>query len=403
MNQQSKMKVLWITSAYPSDEQPGSGVFHETQVQALVRLGVEVTVICPVPRNLAVFRTVKKQYQLHDEIPFVYRRNEVTVYRPRYMALPGQLRWSQPDKRIAATVLQTMKDYQLKPDLIHAHFAMPSGGAARLVASETSLPWILTLHGSDVNVYPHYSPIARRAFIQSVRAANQVLAVGESLLHTTKAMTGRSCSVLPIGIDLQRFQQPTQSKELLRKLLQLPQDKKIITFVGRLTEAKGVNELLEAIDQLPKDAAVVFVGDGPARGKLKQHPALNTRLFLPGQVENERVKDYLVASDAFALPSYTEGMPTVVIEALALKLPVICTKVGSVPDLFGKHRSLLIEPKSVSALVDRIDEVLYRDGYPSEIRQELFEQIHANYDVDRNASELLNQYRKTQEVASLHG
>jgi hypothetical protein len=54
-----KMNVLWITSTYPTDEQPGAGVFHETQVQALAKLGVEVTVICPVPRNPAMLRSVK--------------------------------------------------------------------------------------------------------------------------------------------------------------------------------------------------------------------------------------------------------------------------------------------------------------------------------------------------------
>jgi teichuronic acid biosynthesis glycosyltransferase TuaC len=397
------MNVLWITSTYPSDEQPGAGVFHETQVQALAKLGVEVTVICPVPRNPPVLRSVKKQYQLYEEIPFVYKRKGIVVYRPRYTALPGQLRWSQPDKRIASVILETMKAQKVKPDLIHAHFAMPSGGAARWVAKEHRLPWLLTLHGSDVNVYPHYSPGAKRAFIQSVQSATQVIAVGKSLQHKTRVITGRTSSILPIGVDLARFQQPEQPKLLLRKLLQLPQDKKIITFVGRLTEAKGVFELEEAINRLPKEVAVVFVGEGPAHEKLRQHPELGTRLFLAGQVENARVKDYLGASDAFTLPSYTEGMPTVVIEALALKLPVICTKVGSVPDLFGKHQQQLIEAKTVSSLVDRIHDVLYGHGYPTEVQEELYKRIQENYDVDQNALELMNHYQQTQEASSLHG
>lgn len=406
MNQQRSnraMNVLWITSTYPSDEHPGAGVFHETQVQAVARLGVEVTVICPVPRNPAVLRSVKKQYQLHEDIPFVYKRKGIVVYRPRYTALPGQLRWAQPDKRIATVILETMKAQKLKPDLIHAHFAMPSGGAARWVANEQRLPWVLTLHGSDVNIYPHYSPSAKRAFIRAVQGANQVIAVGESLQRKTKALTGRTCTVLPIGVDLARFHRPEQPKQLLRKLLQLPQDKKVITFVGRLTEAKGVFELVEAIDQLPKEVAVVFVGEGPAQETLRQHPELGTRIFLAGQVENARVKDYLGASDAFVLPSYSEGLPTVVVEALALELPVICTKVGSVPDLFGKHEQLLIEPKSVSSLVDRIREVLFGPGYPSEVQEELYGQIHETYDVNRNALELFDYYQQTQKATSLHG
>ncbi|MCM3668143.1 glycosyltransferase [Mesobacillus maritimus] len=398
-----KLRVVWITSAYPSELQPSNGVFHETQVHALKRLGVEVTVICPVPRNPALFRTLKKQYQLQEDLPLRYNRKGVVVHRPRYTALPGQLRWFQPDKRIAAVVLETMEKENIQTDLLHAHFAMPSGGAAKRVAKEKNLPWVLTLHGSDVNVYPHYSPMANRSFLQSVQAADQVFAVGKSLASQTNTMTGRVPTVLPIGVDLSKFRPPEQSKRLLRKLLELPQEKKLLTFVGRLTEAKGVFELAEALQHLPEEVGVVFVGDGPAKEKLKQHPELNVRLFLPGAIENARVKDYLGASDAFVLPSYTEGMPTVVIEALALKLPVICTNVGSVPDLFGNHQNLLIEPKSVSQLAKRVHEVLYENTYPENVRQELYQRIQQNYHVDQNARELLRYYQFIQEKKSVLG
>ncbi len=58
---------------------------------------------------------------------------------------------------MALSVLSEIKNHGLKPDLIHAHFAMPSGGAAAIVSKALGIPYVLTLHGSDVNVYPHYS------------------------------------------------------------------------------------------------------------------------------------------------------------------------------------------------------------------------------------------------------
>lgn len=67
------------------------------------------------------------------DLPEQEVRNGVTVYRPPYTALPGQLKWAQPSKRIASTVLSAMQRYQLSPDFIHAHFAMPSGGAAAVI------------------------------------------------------------------------------------------------------------------------------------------------------------------------------------------------------------------------------------------------------------------------------
>ncbi|WP_026567291.1 teichuronic acid biosynthesis protein TuaC [Bacillus sp. UNC41MFS5] len=389
------MKILWITSVYPSDEKPGQGVFHETQVQALIRLGVEITVICPVPRHSTLLRYVKRQYRPNKEMPFKYVRKGVTVYRPPYLALPGQLRWSQPDKRIAAAILNTMSDYNIEPDLIHAHFAMPSGGAVKIVAEQKKLPWILTLHGSDVNIYPFYSASAKKAFEQTVQAANLVLAVGESLRNKAKELTGRDSMVLPIGVDLSRFKPLDETKTQIRRRLQLPEDKKIIVFIGRLTQAKGVFELTHSLQWLSNDVAILFVGDGPAKDKLRQHSDYNRRLFLMGQVENERVSDYLLASDVFALPSYTEGMPTVVIEALALKVPVICTSVGSVPELFGEHRSLLIESKSVSSLVTRVNDIITRNLFTPQVQHELYKHIQKNYSADRNAVLLKAVYKRT--------
>ncbi|OIK10465.1 glycosyl transferase family 1 [Bacillus sp. MUM 116] len=388
------MKVLWITSAYPSDSQPGSGVFHETQVQALHRLGVDVTVICPIPRSPAFIRPFRNGDKANQNIPSKYERKGVMVYRPYYLAIPGQLRWAQPDKRIAEVIMKTMSDYDLAPDLIHAHFAMPSGGAARIIAEKKKLPWILTLHGSDVNVYPYYSSIAKKAFLQSVTTADSVLAVTGHLQTKTKELAGRDSSVLPIGIDLSQFQQPELTKQQMRRHLGLPEDKKMITFVGRLTGAKGVFELAQALDFLSNEFAIVFVGDGPAKEKLTRNPEFNSRLFITGQVNNEKVRDYLFASDVFALPSYTEGMPTVVIEAIALKIPVICTAVGGVPELFGEHRDLLIETKSVSSLVQRIHDIFNRNLYTPRILQDFYEHIQKNYHAHTNAIQLKEIYRK---------
>ncbi|MFL6559466.1 MAG: glycosyltransferase, partial [Bacillus sp. (in: firmicutes)] len=153
--------------------------------------------------------------------------------------------------------------------------------------------------------------------------------------------------------------------------------------------------LVHALQWLSNDVAILFVGDGPAKDKLKKHSDFTKRQFLTGQVENERVKDYLFASDVFTLPSYTEGMPTVVIEALALKVPVICTAVGSVPELFGEHRQLLIESKSVSSLVNRINDMLNKHLFSPQIQHELYDNIQKNYHVDQNAVVLKAVYKRT--------
>ncbi|MGF7534405.1 glycosyltransferase family 4 protein [Bacillus mexicanus] len=383
------MKILWITSVYPSSLKPGEGVFHETQVQELQKLGLDITVICPRPFHSAPVRMLKKAYRKKDARPEYEMRKGTPIYRPFYQAVPGQLKWAQPHRRIASAVLKMMKQRGLHPDLIHAHFAMPSGGAAAVVSESVRIPYVLTLHGSDVNVYPHYSKGAFKAFNRAVGSASAVLAVSCKLQEETKKLSGFDSSVLPIGIQLSRFQENEQTKEEMRKKLGLPLDQRLAVYVGRLVKEKGVFELSEAIESLKEPPKAVFVGDGPAKSMLIQKGHIVT-----GQVPNHQVRDYLLAADIFVLPSYSEGMPTVVIEALALKVPVICTDVGGVASLFGKHRHLLIKPKSAEALAEAI--ILYEHGqiWKPEIADNLYGIVQARFDAGKNAKALHHHYQR---------
>ncbi|MCY7831081.1 glycosyltransferase family 4 protein [Bacillus spizizenii] len=384
------MKVLWITSVYPSSQKPGEGVFHETQVQALQLQGVEVTVICPSPVNPAPLRLLKKKYRQVRTVPEYEERKGIPVYRPPYTALPGQLKWAQPHPRIAKSVLRVIEKEGLAPNLIHAHFAMPSGGAAAIVSQKLKVPYVLTLHGSDVNIYPHYSKGAFRAFETAVHAAAKVLAVSEALKAKTKEMTDTESLVLPIGVNQDQFQKPSASTLELREKFGLPKDKKLLTFVGRLVKGKGVAELAEAVRQLDDSYRAVFIGDGPEKQNIRQ--TAGEKAVLTGQVANHEISEYLAASDLFVLPSYSEGMPTVVIEALLIKLPVLCTAVGGVPSLFGNHEHLLIKPRSVSSITEAVKGYLEGDNWQEVIAEELYKTVQEDYDAFKNAGKLLNVY-----------
>ncbi|MGO0715119.1 teichuronic acid biosynthesis protein TuaC [Bacillus subtilis] len=385
------MKVLWITSVYPSSQKPGEGVFHETQVQALYMQGVDVTVICPLPVNPAPLRLLKKKYRQTRTVPEYEERKGIPIYRPPYTALPGQLKWAQPHRRIAKSVLRTIEKYSLAPNLIHAHFAMPSGGAAAVIAQRLKVPYVLTLHGSDVNIYPHYSKGAFRAFDMAVHAAAKVLAVSDALKAKTKEMTGADCSVLPIGVNLDNFQKNSASTLELREKLGLPTDKKLLTFVGRLVKGKGVAELAEAVRSLDDSYRAVFIGDGPEKQHIRQ--IAGEKAILTGQVSNLQISEYLAASDLFVLPSYSEGMPTVVIEALAIKVPVLCTAVGGVPSLFGKHEHLLIKPRSASSITEAVKGYLEVGTWQEVIAEELYQTVLDDYDAFQNAGKLLDVYK----------
>ncbi|MFP5201473.1 MULTISPECIES: teichuronic acid biosynthesis protein TuaC [Bacillus] len=385
------MKVLWLTSVYPSEKHPSDGVFHETQVQELLKQGIEVTVICPNPVNPPVLRMLKSSYRQKRDLPEQEVRSGVTVYRPPYPALPGQLKWAQPSKRIAASVLRAMQRHQLSPDFIHAHFAMPSGGAAAVIQKETKIPYLLTLHGSDVNVYPGFSKGALAAFETAVKQASAVLTVSEELAKKTNEMTKVEAKCLPLGIPLQSFSRTEEDQKSIRKHLGLPLQDKLVVFVGRLVTEKGLLELADAVSSMDGVKAVL-VGKGPLAKELTERAEAS--IILPGQVPNEQVRDYLMAADLFTLPSYSEGMPTVVLEALALKVPVIATRVGGLPSLFSTYQHLLVEPRSTSQLKEAIHACLYENRWNEQVKNDLYETVHTEYSSEHNAKHLIQQYEK---------
>ncbi|MEC1027917.1 glycosyltransferase, partial [Bacillus paralicheniformis] len=148
--------------------------------------------------------------------------------------------------------------------------------------------------------------------------------------------------------------------------------------------------LAEAVKQLDDSYRAVFIGDGPEKQHIRQ--TAGEKAILTGQVANHEISEYLAASDLFVLPSYSEGMPTVVIEALALKVPVLCTAVGGVPSLFGKHEHLLIKPRSVSNIIKAVKVYMEEGEWRKNIAEELYQTVCKDYDASKNAKALKERY-----------
>ena len=213
---------------------------------------------------------------------------------------------------------------------------------------------MLTLHGSDVNSYPFVNRLTRSRFVGAVRGAGRVLAVSSALADRTEQIAGRRPEVLPIGIDLRLFG-ASPGGEPVRTGLGIPDDKRVVLFVGDLFVAKGVRELLLALRTLREENVIgVFVGDGSLRGEVQACPGA----IWKGSIPNHDLVKYYSMADVFVLPSYSEGLPTVVVEAGAVGLPVIATGVGGISELLGDARGLIIPSCNAGAIAACIRTVL---------------------------------------------
>jgi teichuronic acid biosynthesis glycosyltransferase TuaC len=167
--------------------------------------------------------------------------------------------------------------------------------------------------------------------------------------------------VIPNGCDSATFRLGDRASA--RHSLGVPPDAELVLFVGRLVAEKGLRELLEAMQLLTAQRPqlqLVVIGSGPMQGELRTLTAENDGVRLTGALSPEAVAQWMVAADLITLPSYSEGHPNVLVEALACGRPVVATAVGGIPEVVDAACGVLISPRDGAALAAGLTQVLER-------------------------------------------
>lgn len=233
---------------------------------------------------------------------------------------------------------------------VHAHFGTNSTTVAMLCRAIGGPPYSFTVHGPE-----EFDKVKAIALVEKVERAAFVVTVscfGKSQLYRwCEQGQWSKIHVVHCGVDDGFLAQPSIAVEAEPRLV----------CVGRLCEAKGHLVLLEAVGQLATEGLqfkLMLVGDGPLRAEIE---ALSARLGLQNYVEvlgwasNSEVRQHILASRAMVLPSFAEGLPVVLMEALALGRPVISTYVAGIPELVEPGVcGWLVPPGSIEALTAAI-------------------------------------------------
>ncbi len=385
-------RVLWLTSGYPWTGDSVGGIFFQTQAQALARLGAAVTVMAPTPAVPWPLSRMRRRWQLHASAPRAMWDGSVLVLRPRYPNVPGQPSWARPDRFIAAAAWRQRRTWR-GVAAIHGHYAV-TGLAAWRLARRASLPFFLTFHGDDMNTWPDDHPERLGDLRTAVAEAAGVFGVSDALARRIAEVTGVAAVGLPLGVDHAWIDRTSMPRGEARRRLGLPDGQLIVLFVGYLLQPKGVRELATAVAGLGDPFVGVFVGDGPERGYAADEAA--GRLVYAGGQSHEDVIRYMSAADVLVLPSYGEGLPTVVVEAGAIGLPVIASRVGGIPELLGDGRGTLLPEVSASAVSSALTSFRADPQAAAVAAVALRDHVRAHYDVDTNARELIAHYRRAE-------
>jgi len=233
-------------------------------------------------------------------------------------------------------------------DCMLLSWGYPDAAAASWVARHLGIPYVVKVHGTDLNVKAEQGLI-RPQIRQALRGAQGVVAVSQALADKAVAMgvDPSRVHVLYNGVEPNLFTRGSLSDA--RSKLSLPQDERILLYVGNLKDTKGCLDLLEAFPRVLSthpDANLVFVGSGPAREALLQRAAAlgcQERVRLVGAVEHYALGDWFRAADLLCLPSHNEGVPNVVLEAMACGTPVVATRVGGIPEVLPEQAGILVD------------------------------------------------------------
>ncbi|TFG26095.1 N-acetyl-alpha-D-glucosaminyl L-malate synthase BshA [Candidatus Thorarchaeota archaeon] len=233
-------------------------------------------------------------------------------------------------------------------DLIHSHYAIPHAMAAYMAREIIKIPYVVTLHGSDVHTLgldPAYKPVVK----YTVEKADAVTAVSEFLKKKAHEELGieREIHVIPNFIDTKAFSQVKGVRLVVEsgcvslrgeeEAFEICPDDKIILHASNFREVKRVVELVEimrTVVDANTNARLIIAGDGPTRIEVErkiEELKLCNNIHLLGVKSN--MQEIMCSADVFALNSTLEGMPLVLLEAMSCKLPVITTPAGGIPEL----------------------------------------------------------------------
>jgi glycosyltransferase involved in cell wall biosynthesis len=351
------LKIAVVTRYFPSSAEPWQGRSAYQTLRVLAR-ETDLRVFYP---NASYPSLLKPRSRSYDQLDASFNPPDVQASYHDYPALPLLSRpfngWM-----VARALLPHVRRYA--PDLIFSCFLYPDGYAALQIGMALAVPVVAMSIGSDLNRIG--DPISRLLTRAVLRKADYVVTVSGDLRDKAVAMGAAPEKTRAVvnGCDLSVFH--ARDRVEARRKLGIETDSQVVVYIGRMDVKKGLRELVEATASLRSQRLnlhVYIIGEGPDRplieSAIQANKASGYIHALPACPFDE-VAVWMAAANLVTLPSYMEGCPNIVLEALASGRPVVATNVGGIPEVLSDECGRLVPPRDAGSLAHALATVLDR-------------------------------------------
>jgi glycosyltransferase involved in cell wall biosynthesis len=338
-------RVLGCAFEHPNHVFQVRTPFNHRSFDALNATGVDLDVVSPTP-----FAPPVGPYSNYRHVPKTEQWGSYRVHYPRFLyMLPKKYFYhvsgNSAQKRVTSYVERT---FETPHDVVQTCGFYLDGYATLEYCRKHDLPLVALSHAGDLKNFDQFNETVRSQIRETIDYCSAVLTVSDELADVARRFAPASkVTTLPIGEDPEKY--PTDRREAIRRELGIDPETKLLLFVGRFEEEKGVRELAAALEALDRDdVAVAAVGHGGALrwwfldrlGELS-HPS-----HAYWELDPIAVRRLHVAADLLVLPSHSEARPTVIYEAMAAKTPVLASNVGGIPEMIVDGETGVLTPPS---------------------------------------------------------
>ena len=363
------MKVLFVSNLFPSCHEPTRGVFNLPLMLGISEFA-ELRVVAPI-----AWFPIKWKYGTKLRVPDQEVISGLTVYHPRNFYFPKIGRSLNPQLFAWSLSPLIKRIHQEFPfDIIHVDWTYPDGCGVAKIARQLRVPFVVSVAGSDVNLYIKWF-IRRHQILRMMEAASTVITRSLALRNVLieRGLAPEKIKAIYNGVDCETYR--PFPREDTRRELGIPPTESTIVYVGRLSPEKGIADLLTSLPILANKhnlkVRLLVVGGGPLRSQLE---AEAQKLGVASQVQwlgtklPAEVARIVSAADLLCLASLREGVPNVLMEAMACGTPVVATKVGGIPEVVPEFAGILVEPANPGLLADGIATALRRTWSGTDLR-----------------------------------